>query len=523
MPEDSLKILFDRFEITDTLKKDQHTTVYLANHIYLGKKIILKTLSTDELPDKTFLDRFKREAKILAQLDHPNIIKVLDFGTAGNSFYISFEYFDSRNLRKVIKENNLSDNDKISLCIQLFKALDAAHQRGIIHRDIKPENILVNSKLELKIADFGLAFVRDDLILTHKSSIVGTPGYMSPEQIRGEGLTPQTDLFSSGIVVYELFSCVNPLIGKDISATINNILNFKIEKDFKDLSALPENIQNALQQLLRKNFSKRTKTALEALNYFIIQKELENQPVIQPEKKKTKNTFLYWVAAIIVILITGYLINKNLSTDENSFNPKNNIKPSNPEITKLEDSLQNISDNTEIDKKKTDIEPIDTSPKEEPANEVKEPVAIAADGKLFVEVNPWADVFINDKKIDTTPLKDGIELKSGEYELKLVHPEFPIYSEKVEIKPGELKTVKINFYEEVGYLDCKIYPWGEIYINGTHKSTTPLRKPIVLLPGEYSLKITNENYDKDIEQLITIRAKETVTLRYNFDELVKQQ
>ncbi|HSP87677.1 MAG TPA: serine/threonine-protein kinase, partial [Ignavibacteriaceae bacterium] len=223
MPETS-KILFDRFEITDTLKKDQNSTVYLANHIYLGKKIILKTLSTEELPDKTFLERFKREAKILAQLDHPNIIKVMDFGTAGNSFYISFEYFESNNLRKVIKDNNLSVSDKINLCTQLFKALDSAHQRGVIHRDIKPENILVNSKLELKIADFGLAVVRDDLILTHKSSIVGTPGYMSPEQIKGEELTPQTDLFSSGIVIYELFTGVNPLIGKDISETINKIL-----------------------------------------------------------------------------------------------------------------------------------------------------------------------------------------------------------------------------------------------------------------------------------------------------------
>jgi serine/threonine-protein kinase len=520
MPEAS-KILFDRFEITDTLKKDQHTTVYLANHIYLGKKIILKTLSTEELPDKTFLDRFKREAKILAQLDHPNIIKVLDFGTAENSFYISFEYFESKNLRKVIKENNLSNDDKISLCIQLFKALDAAHQRGIIHRDIKPENILINSKLELKIADFGLAFVRDDIILTHKSSIVGTPGYMSPEQIRGEELTPQTDLFSSGIVIYELFTCVNPLIGKDISETINNILNFKIEKEFKNLSTLPLNIQNALEELLRKNFSKRTKTALAALNYFKIQEELKSQPIVQPVIKKTKKTLFYFVVAVTIILISGLLIIKNLSSDENSFNPKKNIKPGNPEITKLQDSLQNIADNAEAENKSTAIKPVDTSRKDEPVKEVQEQVSNTTDGKLFVEVNPWAEVFINDKKIDTTPLKDEIVMKSGEYELRLVHPEFPFYSEKVEIKPGELKTVKINFYEEVGYLDCKIFPWGEIYINGDHKSTTPLRKPIVLMPGEYNLKITNENYDKTIEEVITIKAKETITLRYNFDEMTR--
>ncbi len=311
MPEDPSKILFGRFEIIDTLKKDQHTTVYLANHIYLGKKIILKTLSADELPDKTFLDRFKREAKILAQLDHQNVIKVLDFGTAGNNFYISFEYFDSSNLRKVIKDNKLSDDDKINLCIQLFKALDAAHQIGIIHRDIKPENILVNKKLELKIADFGLALVRDDIILTHKSSIVGTPGYMSPEQIRGEELTPQTDLFSSGIVIYELFTGINPLIGKDINETINNILNFKIEKEFKDLTSLPINVQNALQELMRKNFSKRTKSALEALNFFTVEQELARITVEQPEKKKTKKTFFYWATAAI-ILISGFLLIKNL-------------------------------------------------------------------------------------------------------------------------------------------------------------------------------------------------------------------
>ena len=237
IPNNASNILFDRFEIIDTLKKDQHTSVYLANHVYLGKKIILKTLSALELPDQTFLDRFKREAKILARLDHPNLIKVLDFGTAGDNFYISFEYFEGKNLRKIIKENNLSNEQKIYLSVQLFKALSIAHQNGVVHRDIKPENILVNTKLELKIADFGLAFVRDDLFLTHKSSIVGTPGYMSPEQIRGQELTPQTDLFSSGIVIYELFTGKNPFIGKDINDTINNILNFNIEKEIKEINS----------------------------------------------------------------------------------------------------------------------------------------------------------------------------------------------------------------------------------------------------------------------------------------------
>jgi serine/threonine-protein kinase len=254
MAKTSADILFEKFEVIETLKKDSYTSVYLANHIYLGKKIILKTLSTNELPDKTILDRFKREAQILAKLDHPNLIKVLDFGTYTDFFYISFEYFESRNLRKVIQHNNLTDESKTNLVIQLLKALNIAHQNQIVHRDIKPENILVDSNLHLKIADFGLALVQNEHILTQKSSIVGTPGYMSPEQIRGENLSPQTDLFSAGIVIYELFTNVNPFLGREISETINNILNFDEEKSLKKLQTLPENIRTAVKNMLRKNF-----------------------------------------------------------------------------------------------------------------------------------------------------------------------------------------------------------------------------------------------------------------------------
>jgi len=141
MNQNTAEILFEKFEIIECLKKEPYTSVYFAKHIYLGKKIILKTLNTNDISDQTVLGRFKREAQILAQLDHPNLIKVLDFGMFAKFFYISFEYFESRSLREVMKQNNLSDNDKLNILVQLLKALNIAHQNKIFHRDIKPENI----------------------------------------------------------------------------------------------------------------------------------------------------------------------------------------------------------------------------------------------------------------------------------------------------------------------------------------------------------------------------------------------
>ena len=131
-------LLFEKYKIIECLKKDEYSCVYIADHTYLGKKILLKTLNTDRIENTLWLDRFKREAKILAQLDHVNIIKVLDFGKHKNIFYLSFEYFDSRNLREILKENDLIFDQKSQILIQLAQGLSVAHQAGIVHRDIKP-------------------------------------------------------------------------------------------------------------------------------------------------------------------------------------------------------------------------------------------------------------------------------------------------------------------------------------------------------------------------------------------------
>ncbi len=499
MQHTSTEILYDKFEIIETIKKDVYTTVYLANHIYLGKKIILKTLNTDELSDKTILARFKREAKILAQLDHPNLIKVLDFGMHKNHFYISFEYFESKNLRSIIRQNNYTLEQKRSLVIRLMKALNAAHQNHIVHRDIKPENLLVNPRLELKIADFGLALMQDETKLTIQSSIVGTPSYMSPEQIRGEILKPQSDLFSAGIVALELFTDENPFLGKDINETINKILTFSEEDIEAKVSHLPEDIQTILKGLLKKNTDKRFQSAEEVLGILGIQASNHDLKVDieEVEEERTGKYLIFGVSILVAMIIIaagvyyslkpeqGEVINPKLAEKNYTFTDKNSRN-----IFSQNFSQENVNNST---------------------------THSLLPGKLFVEAKPYADVYIDNKKVDTTPLDDYIQLDPGKHVLKLVHPDYPPYVRRINISNDKIESVKINFPELTGSLDCKVQPWGEVFIDGRHVGTTPLREPINLYPGRYNVEITNKQYADTLKRIVRVHAKDTTEVTFSFE------
>ena len=300
-----------------------------------------------------------------------------------------------------------------------------------------------------------------------------------------------------------------------ISHTINNILNFNEENDLNKLSSLPENVREAVKNMLRKNFSKRTKSALEALNYFGIQGKIYS-PVESESNikfKKIKKTILYSsAAAVLVLALIGLLINKNLNqNNEQDFlkNQKNKNENSYPHKSQI------TQNKIESDKNNSNI--IEHKSSGEDLNLKNDNAAKTSFGRLFVEVNPWAEIYLDDKKVDTTPLKNYIRLEKGEHELKLIHPDYPPYVSKISIAPDEIKNIKINFTDYVGYLDCKIYPWGDIYINGEYKTTTPVRKPIPLIPGSYTLLIKNPGFD-NIEKQIVITAKETCSLKLNFED-----
>jgi serine/threonine protein kinase len=500
-------LLFDKFKIISCLKKDSFSSVYLADHVYLNKKIVLKVLHTANLPDPSVLERFKREAKILARLDHPNIIRVLDFGPADNDFYLSFEFFNSQNLCQVLKDRKLDFGQKKNILIQLVQGLSAAHQAGIIHRDIKPENLLIDNRQQLKIADFGLALMTDETVLTKKSSLVGTPAYMSPEQIRGETLTPQSDLFSLGLVLYEMFCGTNPCIGHDINSTINTILTVDPQHLSGQMDSVDEQIKQIIVTCLQRAKNKRFKSADDILKILNIEK-IGLLPRVKSGKYKRIIFALAIITAMLVILLL--IVKVNVQQRKDTI-PAEAISKSDTVIHGnmfgKEKSLKG-----ELSTEPTAVKISATASHNKSSGER---------GNFIILGTPLTTVFVDSQEIGQIPLLSAVSLPAGVHNLVLKHKDYPLYAQKLEILAGKSHIMQVALDTLFGYLNCRIYPWGELYIDNLSIGQSPFLKPVVLAPGEHSLTIRNPLWT-EFRDTITISRKETTDYYVNLEQWSSQ-
>ena len=184
--------------------------VYKARHLDLDRVVAVKILPAEIENEEAFTERFAREARALAKLNHPNIVSVFDFGQINDQYYFLMEFVDGTNLRSVIDSGNIEPHEALDIVRQLCDALEYAHSQGVVHRDIKPENILVDKSGRIKIADFGLAKLLDESVdesLTATRQVMGSLRYMAPEQTRGtKTVDHRADIFSLGVVFYELLT-----------------------------------------------------------------------------------------------------------------------------------------------------------------------------------------------------------------------------------------------------------------------------------------------------------------------------
>src|SRR5947199_1353031 len=190
--------------------------VFRAHDAVLGREVAIKFLHPHLAGDRGFVDRFRREARAAAILNHPNIVGVYDWGTADDTYFMVMEFVRGTNLRALLAEHGrLAPAQVVEVALPVLAALDHAHGHGIVHRDIKPENILISEDGTVKVADFGLARAyADSYVSQAEGTVTGTVQYLAPEQIQGRPADPRTDLYALGVVMFELLTGRTPFAGE---------------------------------------------------------------------------------------------------------------------------------------------------------------------------------------------------------------------------------------------------------------------------------------------------------------------
>ena len=260
-------ILGSRYEIIRKIGDGGMAFVYEAKDRLLNRIVAVKVLRPEFVDDEEFLAKFKREAEAVANISHPNIVNVYDVGCDGKVNYIVMEYVDGQNLKEIIKsEGTLDEYTALDITKQIAKALGAAHKKGVIHRDIKPHNILISKEgRNVKVADFGIAKAATNSTMTNIGSIIGSVHYFSPEQAKGKPVKNNADLYSLGIVLYEMLLGKVPFKGDSpISIALQHI-NEDIEFSSEEKTRIPQSIRTLIKKLTEKSPEDRYQSSEEVI------------------------------------------------------------------------------------------------------------------------------------------------------------------------------------------------------------------------------------------------------------------
>ncbi len=247
------KLISKRYKIIKKIASGGMADVFLGVDLKLDRKVAIKILSASNARDKNFVARFKGEAQILAGLNHPNIVQVYDWGEFNSSYFICMEYIEGENLKEIIEKKGAIPPDVVvDYAIQISGALHMAHKNNLIHRDIKPQNILITSEGRVKVTDFGIAkSMNTDL--TRTLNIMGTVHYISPEQAKGEVLDHRTDIYSLGIVLYEMLTADVPFRGENsIDISLKHISEIPL-KPSELIENIPVRLEKIIMHCLEKN------------------------------------------------------------------------------------------------------------------------------------------------------------------------------------------------------------------------------------------------------------------------------
>ncbi len=300
------QIIKERYEIIQLLGEGGMSYVYKANDKQLKRTVAIKTLKPNYVQQEKFVERFKREAQTAANLNHPNIVQIFDWGIGDEPFFV-MEYIEGNTLTSIIaKRRTISLNDVLFIGAQVSSGLQAAHSKGLVHRDIKPGNIMITPEGKVKVTDFGIVSLQnEESDITKTGSILGTASYISPEQAQGKPVSKESDLYSLGTVLYELITGRPPFEGDTPIATATKHITDKPEKLSVIRPDIPKGVENAILKLLHKYPKDRFKNA-EDLRAVLLQQKTQLQAMQTQENlvglTSPKIKYRFTLPALIISL-----------------------------------------------------------------------------------------------------------------------------------------------------------------------------------------------------------------------------
>lgn len=408
------------YKIIKELGQGGMATVYLGIQRSLEREVAVKELMPSLIHDQEMIERFKREAKASASLTHEGIVNVYDFWKDQKSLYLVMEYLAGKNLEEIIESiGPLPISAAMMIVARVADALHYSHQRGIIHRDVKPSNIFITYRGEVKLTDFGIAYAPQEPTLTQKGMAIGTPAYMSPEQVKGERPDARADIFSLGIVLYELVTGIRPFIADDDEGVITKILENRPRWPKMINGDIPWRLQWTILRCIRKNPRRRfqnmgdLKIALEKLlpktsyrrdqlfSRFV-------EALFTDEQQTPKRSFILfkrwkWAVALagVAVAVFGYgqLKSHGIIRPEKWF--------------------------ALVQEKAPHYKPSDY-------------------GRLKIVAYPWAKIHVDGKYVATTPTADAIVLAPGRHRLLFTHSTFGSKTMNIDLSPREERLIVVK-------------------------------------------------------------------------------
>jgi len=497
-----------QIKIEEKISESNSTAVYRAFDDALQRNVLLKVLHKHLANDSELRERFIREARACAAIRSEHIVQVYDLTENDGAPAIIMEFVEGKSLKEGIAEGQCKGFDFArTTAVHVLRALLTAHKQKIIHRDIKPGNILVSNDGTLKVTDFGLAYVAMSPTVTVEGMVLGTPAYMSPEQIRGEEVDERTDLFALGATVVEVLTGERIFEGSTYTECMKKILAFK-EPELNKLALHSSNdFVSFLQKLMHPKKEARFASAGEALSAIGEKKSSTRLHLEMPLRTRKRYGIPAAAGAMMLALLVvfGWLKLSEKKVNEQPFG-KNN-----------EHSAAHISDSSRVENGKRAA--VQSKPeKESPAvlrKDLQRNSAVKDSGKILLTSNPWAKVYVNNLLIGETPMAKQVTLAAGTHTIMFTNPFFDPIIKTVRVEPNKEVTVVGNFLENIGYLVCTAVPWADVYVDEQYKDTTPLSKPLMLTAGKHSIRFKNSAFE-DVVRETTIAAQDTVKLSVEF-------